>query len=62
MNNTAAFQALTAGSKLICIDIGVGTYLRGWLSHPTFNKKLSYAQRKCASKVAILYRADGISI
>ena len=26
------------------------------------NKKLSYPQRKCASNVAILYGADGISI
>jgi len=26
------------------------------------NKKLSYPQRKCASNVAILYDADGISI
>ena len=26
------------------------------------NKKLGYPQRKCASNVAILYGADGISI
>jgi len=28
----------------------------------TSNKKLSYPQRKCASNVAILYSANGISI
>ena len=27
-----------------------------------FYKKLSYPQRKCASNMAILYGADGISI